>query len=542
MKYFVLLAGALVIWFVGMAQDTTGGKRVKITATFKPVLKEAAKVNFNASPAAVDTSTPRLKYNIPNQNLNFAFQPGTLKPLALQVDTLGAWPTESYVKVGYGSLNTPFGQAALSVGDGKSAGLNLYAKHVSSKGKIDYQDYTHTNFDLAAFLQPGNNMEWNARFGGSQDKFNKYGYQPKTLVFPEDSLAIKYQNWGGRVSFHNINRTELGISYAPEIKVDVFSDQASNSESNTYFNLPLDKTIGESFSASVAILGNLSSYKPDRKESQGNNYFSLAPSLSVKKSNAFLQAGIKPSWDNGKFKMFPNVMAEFNSTDNRFTFQLGWIGHLRNSGFRYVANYNPYIWAPDSVYNTSIEERYAGFKGSVGDHFTYSARAGYNKWNNQPLFTNDSAKGGKSFFVINEPEVKVLNFGGEIGFTIGEKFSLLSNLQFNQYKPKDNDKAWGLLPLEFKTSMRLQVMKDLYVTSDLYAFDGPWFRSYGNGPVKLDGGMDLSAGAEFKIVDNVKLWAQFNNIFNKEYQRWNQYPVYGFNFLGGVVFSFAQNR
>jgi hypothetical protein len=40
-----------------------------------------------------------------------------------------------------------------------------------------------------------------------------------------------------------------------------------------------------------------------------------------------------------------------------------------------MAGYNPYIWAPETVYNTRIEERYAGFKGSAGDHLTYSAKA-----------------------------------------------------------------------------------------------------------------------------------------------------------------------
>ncbi len=57
---------------------------------------------------------------------------------------------------------------------------------------------------------------------------------------------------------------------------------------------------------------------------------------------------------------------------------------------------------------------------------------------------------------------------------------------------------------------------------------------------KTGGAMDVSAGLEFRIVKNIKLWAQFNNIFNKEYERWKQYQVYGFNFLGGVVFSFAK--
>jgi outer membrane receptor protein involved in Fe transport len=57
---------------------------------------------------------------------------------------------------------------------------------------------------------------------------------------------------------------------------------------------------------------------------------------------------------------------------------------------------------------------------------------------------------------------------------------------------------------------------------------------------KLPGATDLNAGLEFRITKNINLWTQFNNIFNKEYRRWNQYPVYGFNFVGGVVFSFDQ--
>ena len=392
------------------------------------------------------------------------------------------------------------------------------------------------------FFQSGGNQEWNARFGAVQDKHNRYGFDTATVMIPEDSLRVKLQTWSGRVSVHNINRTELGISYAPELRVDVFNDQNSNSESNTYINLPLQKTIGEEFAADLGVTASLSRFKPDNKGDVSNNFITISPAVIYKASNLYLKAGIRPGWDNSSFKLFPNIMAEFSSTDERFSFQAGWTGNFRNSGYQYMAGVNPYILAPDSVYNSGIEERYAGFKGSAGDHFTYSVKAAYNKITNQPLFTNDTSAAGNAFMVINEPVMKVLNFGGELGFNIGEKFSLLTNLQFNQYKPEQNEKAWGLLPLEFRTNMRLQVMKDLYVTGDLFAFDGPWYMLKGGGKESLQGGMDLSGGVEYKVHNNVRLWAQFNNILNKEYQRWNQYPVYGFNFLGGVVISFAQNR
>jgi hypothetical protein len=540
MKSSILLAGILLTGIAGFAQDTTKKKEVNITSTFKPSLKEAAKININPTPPTPDTTRPRLQYNIPNQNLSFAFQPGSLKPLALSIDSGGRWDNDSYIKVGFGTLSTPFIQTGLSVGDGKTMGLNAYAKHFSSKGKIKYQDVLHTNIDLNAFIQTSKNLEWNANFGGEQEKYNKYGFQPKDLEFPEDSINVKFQTWRGRLAFHNLVRTDLGLSYAPEMKIDVFNDQLSNSESNSYLNLPLKKTIGTNFEADVALEANLSQYKPENKEHIKNTYVILSPSILYKVQNIFIHAGIKPSWDNGEFKLLPNIMAEVSSNDKRISIQAGWIGTFRSSGYQYVANMNPWVWAPDKTYNSRIDERYAGLKGSIGDHFSYGAKLAYNKINSQPLFVNDTIT-GKSFSVLYEPEVKVINFGGELGYNVGEKFSIISNLTMNRYKMQVSEKAWGLLPLEWNTTMKVQVMKDLYVNANLYTFDGPWSLSR-EGQKNLGAATDLSAGLEFKIVDHIKIWGQFNNIFNKEYQRWNQYPTYGFNFLGGVVFSFAQKN
>ena len=464
-----------------------------------------------------------------------------MRPLALAVDTGGNWTNESYVKAGFGNFSTPFVQLGISVGDGKAAGINLYGRHISSKGKMDFQDYGNTNAELNAFFKAGN-IEWSARLGGLQEKYNKYGFMPETLTFPKDSLDVKLQTWRGRIAFRNINRTELGISYAPELKVDVFSDQLSNSESNTYIHLPLQKTIDKTFSVDLAATANLSRYKPENKTEVNNNWFAISPSVLYKTANINIQAGIRPAWDNSSFKLFPNIIAEVASKDQRFSFQAGWVGYIRNAGFQYQTRINPWIWAPDRVLNSRVEERFAGFKGSAGDHFSYSAKIAYNEIRNQPLFTNDTINGGKSFRVINEPQLKVMNFGGEIGYTVGERFSLISNLQFNQYNPEVAEEAWGLLPVEWKTTMRLQVMKDLYMNADLYAFDGPHYQLKGGKDGNIGSSMDLSAGLEFKVYKNIKIWGQFNNLLNTEYQRWNQYPVYGFNFLAGVVFSFAQSK
>ena len=180
-KILFLVSGILMCG-ISYSQDTAKKKSVDINSLFKPVLKEAAKINFNATPPAADTSKPKMNYEIPNQNLLFAYQPGTLKPLALQVDSGDKFDNSSYIKAGFGSLRTPYIQAGLSFGDGKTAGLNIYAKHVSSDGKLEFQKFTNTEVKLSGFFKSGNNLEWNAGIGMKQDKTYKYGFEDRKSV------------------------------------------------------------------------------------------------------------------------------------------------------------------------------------------------------------------------------------------------------------------------------------------------------------------------------------------------------------------------
>lgn len=163
------------------AQDSTRSREVSVTSSFKPVLKEAAKVVFSPTPPGTDTARPRLQYSIPTQNLVLGYLPGSLRPLALAIDSGGKWDSWNYTKIGYGSLKTPYFETGLSLGDGKTAGLNVYGRHISSKGKIEFQDYAHTSAGLNGFARVGSNIELNGRLSGYDARYNKYGFEPKLL-------------------------------------------------------------------------------------------------------------------------------------------------------------------------------------------------------------------------------------------------------------------------------------------------------------------------------------------------------------------------
>jgi len=458
---------------------------------------------------------------------------------------LGKFISSNYIKAGFGSLRTPFVQTGFSFGDGNTAGINIFAKHVASEGKRDFQDFSSTQVKLSGFYKAAQNMEWDASLGMKSDKTYKYGYLPESLSFPNDSIRVRFQTISARVGAHNINKTEFGLTYSPEVKIDVFTDNFKNNESNTVVNLPLEKTIGNNFAANLGVTFDLTRLSLKKQSAINNTMWYISPSVIYKTSTLRLQGGIRPSWDNKEFNMFPNILAEIGTDDKRFTLQAGWTGYVRKTTYQYLASQNPWLWAPNSLLNTWIEERYAGFKGAITEHFTYSAKVAFNKLTNQPLFINDtSALGdGKSFQVVNATRINNLNMGGELGYTIEEKFSLITSLQVNNFTGiKGQKKAWGLMPLEFNTALRLQIIKDLWLKSDLFVFGGSRYLKKNGDVGKLNGAIDLNAGLEFRITKNINLWSQFNNLTNKQYQRWNQYPVYGFNFVGGIIFNFDQKN
>nr|MBA4140538.1 hypothetical protein [Segetibacter sp.] len=115
MKKFVLISILIAVVLSANAQrrtntDTTK-KTVTITSSYKPTIKPASKINFSAATLPTDSSRPRLTYNVPAQNLFFTYQPASLKPLALSIDTTINWVNSNYIKLGLGNYSTPYAEA-----------------------------------------------------------------------------------------------------------------------------------------------------------------------------------------------------------------------------------------------------------------------------------------------------------------------------------------------------------------------------------------------------------------------------------------------
>jgi hypothetical protein len=298
------------------AQDTTRQQTIEITSSYKPSLLNSVKINLYASPVTPDTSRPRLAYFIPPQNLFYSYQPVTLKPLALQADTSLKLGDRNQLKVGFGNYTTPYISGAFSFGDGKHNLGNIYGDYISSRGKIQNQDFSEIKLKGTGSIFSEKNETY-AGVAFAQHEYYQYGYDHSVNSFEKADIRRSYQDLSASVGFRNISINELGINYNPHLEVHEFSRENKANETTLILNLPAEKKFSDEVSFKVTASGNFAKYQlKNATSSISNNLFQLAPELTYYSKQFTFHGGVSPTWNNGVLAVLPNIYAEAQLPEN----------------------------------------------------------------------------------------------------------------------------------------------------------------------------------------------------------------------------------
>lgn len=520
--------------------DTGATRTVIITSAFKPSLQNAAKINFTAASAVADSSRLPLTYKVPSSNLFFSYQPVPLKPLALPTDSPAVWKNTHSVKAGAGNLSSFYGEGRFSFGDGKKSITQIQSSYVRSKGKLYAQQYSKFDVDVLSVINSANNLEWTSHAQFNSTTRYRYGFMPNTLVYPKDQLQLVYNGLSLEVGVKNKQTTSSGIDFHPIIQFNRFTNTNNAGENNIIIKAPIKKSFGKMVGINITANADIAKYSSPSTVSIpiNNNLFSIEPSILIKTPNVKLNLGVKPSWNNGSFNLLPNLTVNSRLPNSNFSVEAGFKGSFIKNSFRSLAAFNPWIGLPNQLRNTRLIEQYIGFNGSTNSHFSFNAQLALMQMKDQPLFLNQLGD-GKAFDILYT-NMNALKLSGEINYTFQEKLSLLASASYSNFSKLDAaTDAFGLIPLETTAGLIWKPIGDLQIKADLFYRSGSLYRdNFSFASRRLSPAMDMNLGVEFGLMPKLNLWLQMNNLFNNTYQRWNQYPVFGFNVMGGVVYSF----
>jgi hypothetical protein len=520
------------------AQDSLKQQTIDIYSTYQPKLRDAAKLSLTASLPYIDTTRPRLIYNIPAQNLNFTYQPLALRPLAMGKDTLPELQN-NFVKAGFGNYSTPFLQVGLGGGRDTLYNYSLFLNHLSSQGNIANQDFSDDNLGLRGQYFT-NKLSFDGKLSASRNSVYYYGYDHDTLHYSKSDVRQVFTSIAADVSMQNIKETNIGLDFHPRVHLSDFFDYYGHHESTFYIEAPFTERIADGISISADFIGDYSTYADNTASFAFSNVIStIHPALNIVKPGFILHAGVNPSWNNGQFFLLPDIVNETDLIKSKLVLSSGWISYFQKNDFEYLSNENPFFTGYNSNFmNTRIEEKYSGIKGTLSKHFNYNTKFSYVTYTDMPLFVNDSLD-GKTFYTVYEDKLQAYQLHGEVNYLSEENFQVGFSMDwFNYFKLQTQPKPWGLVPFQANLYAAVWPFKGFKLTADIFALSGDYFLENNGSYNKTKGAFDANLGASYQISSKFGIWLNVNNLFNSQYQRWHNYPSLGLNALGGVLIKF----
>jgi len=158
------------------------------------------------------------------------------------------------------------------------------------------------------------------------------------------------------------------------------------------------------------------------------------------------------------------------------------------------------------------------------------------------LFLNSDLPLDTTRFQVLYDTVDIYNLTGSLTATPIEDLEVTVTLGQNYYRPKNEEKAWHLPSFNTNISARYTTLANkLVLKAEFYFENGvPYKNSVSDtsDARHLNGLVDLNLGAEYRIVKNIGVFIDFNNLASNNRERWHRYPTYGTNLVGGITARF----
>ena len=512
--------------------DSIRNNTIEIIQSYKPEVKKVPKPEMASSLPPVDTTTPVFNYDVPQQTLSYTYSSFPLRPLALGIDSLNV-PFANYVKLGGGNLSTIYLDAGIGSLKGEDFETNFQLNHISQSGDIKHQKSSLSGFS-ANGVQHRNGNAWHASVDVTHNQYYYYGYDHETLSFSDDSVKQAYTGLRFGIDMQNEYEGFMGLDYHPYLNLSLYNDRFDGAENTFAIGLPVSYKLDTSIQIFAGISGTFTNYKKPFL-TQNNNVIQVTPGISYHNATFSIKAGAYPTFGQETY-ILPDISARYQVSGSQFTVLAGWQAQLRQNTFEQLSTRNPYMNDRYIVKQTKTDEVFAGIQGNVGTHISFTGRAAWMRYNNMPLFINDTTD-AKQFLIVYD-KVSAISIQGSVKYQIATAFALGFSAAWYNYSPDSQAHAWHEPELVLKTDLAIKPTPALNITAYLSILDGMYTYQSAGVSKQLSAVMDLGGSAEYNFTPRFSGFLQVTNLLNTKYERWQGYTAYGMNIYGGLRLKF----
>ncbi|UYZ64118.1 TonB-dependent receptor [Hymenobacter weizhouensis] len=560
-----LLAAAALFTATASATDAWAQKsRGKIEDAEIEIVKERvnelpeATRNFEKVKIEAPTKTEKqVSYTFPDFRLPADKLNPSVRVLTIRQEEL-APQTGNYLKGALGNYGTLYARGYLhnTRSDAASYGLNF--QHLSSsRGPVDRRNsaQSQTSLGLNGETYSGSTA-LGARLDLGRERYNFYGYNRNFRELPEpDSIKQVFGRAALKVYARN-RAADAAFQYDLTLGYNFWKDHYQARESKIYAALRSGYRLSET--SRVNINGDLSFISHKDSLTVSRPFVQVTPAYELTLNRLVVSAGATLGYTGDtiqrarQFNAYPALRAAYTVTEDKLVVFAGLGGAIQRVTLYDLTTENPWLAPNVRVADTRRGPTfYAGLNATPARNLEVNAR--FTLANDRNLyFYNNSRRDSSKFDLVYDPKAtQLVNIHGEIIYNQAEQFRLGFKADYNGYNVKTLAQAFHRPAFQSVLFGTYNVYEKLLLGAELYTISS----SYGS-VLRRQGGVaplpvsfrevvqptetviDLNLRADYRMLENLSIFALGNNLLGRSNERFLNYPVKKINVLAGVTYDF----
>jgi len=553
MKYITTYLLLLLATCQVMAQDTLITERdtiitnpsnievdqVEVIKAFEAKLSDAKKISVLPKVKTVIPVDKSYKYDVTIVPIEITYPDPIIKPLAMGSDEPHK-VDRAFARLGYGTPSAPYGDLSYQANRGDEYDFLISAHHYGADDtdKVKNRKFSETSLGINGGYRIGENHKITFDFDGVYDNRFLYDTLFGRVLLDSTDISRDILDIGVRVGFGSIETSENGLSYQSYINGGYldFNQRVDASEVRFGGGLSVSKKISSNFT--VGLLVDAQTYNLNFTVENPLQYLITAkPGIRARVGNFTLKAYADLFVDNNGFLPFVEAEAAYSILDNSLQIYAGVDQKTQSNSLHEKYQANPFVSAlATEQRNTIAKQFYGGLRGQVREFLTYNVTAGYEDIKDQRFDRNEIG------IFMRQTFDDMTNFyiNANVEFSVNEKLTVGGLINQNFFNPETLTNAINLPSYTYNAYTKLSLLdQKLQLRADIHLADQIFWRTVVTEEL-ITGNkqLDVSLGFDFFVTKNIGLWAQANNLLDREYTRYHYYPSIGRNFLGGILIKF----
>lgn len=548
-------------------------EQVTIEGTYRPKVNKVNKLSLKPDAPTSTISFPDTEVQPMETGRKFDLDLDKINPLTLSSKiSADVTPTQNFLMAGMGTRLSPLFLYKHNSMLTKNTGIGVGVKHFSSWLNIkDYapSGFMNNAFDVSVTTKEFDNLQLGGKVYYKNDVCHYYGVNLSETPLSDAEIETfcprqAYNAIGAKFDMQTTS-TRLGeFAHRADFDYHYFFDKVyGQSEHSAALNYGIsysDNWWGNKEHPQKVGVDVTVHY--DHLPTFNRLFTKLNPYFEMKQDFYRLHAGFKmfctfSGFDDKQFLICPDLKGSLFVLDKKLEFYANLGGGQKLLTYSEITEENPFVarWLP--LYNQCVN---LDFKGGVRSNIlqTVDLHLGVRyRHADEDMFygtlTENVTSEGRVVLLNNRfvpifAETNTVSVLGDVRWLILDNLTADLNLAYNHCKPSNLAHPLYRPAFEGKLKVKYGFNEKLAFNASVLYQNGRYgmeecnvsvLNLYNsNSVVKLKDVIDIALGADYKINDQMAVFAKIDNLANCKYQLFYNYPVTGIQLFAGLKMTF----